>query len=356
MPEPLSAVDAVSPALDHTRRLLFAPFRFAKWARLAVVTFLSGEMVGGGGGGGTGFQFPAPPPRGGGSEEFHFLQSSPAERWLTEFLPWILLGVVAVFALALLFIYINSVFRFILFDAVLNDRWRLREGWSRWANRGASFFLWQLAYMILFMAVLGAVIGLPILLALQAGWFKQAGQHVGALVLGGLVLLLLVFVTFVGGLVIAVLARDFVVPIMALDDVGAIEGWRRALPLLRGAKLSFAGYIGMKIVLAIAAGILFGILGTIVVLVIVVPLAILGAVLAAAGFFSGLAWTPATIAAAVVFGLAALALLLCVVAFISVPSAVFFQSYTLHFYAGRYPPLAAALETAQSAAAPAAAG
>jgi len=77
MPDTLSAVDAVSPALDHTRRLLFAPFRFAKWARLAVVTFLSGEMVGGGGGGGTGFQFPAPPPRGGGSEEFHFLQSSP---------------------------------------------------------------------------------------------------------------------------------------------------------------------------------------------------------------------------------------------------------------------------------------
>ena len=136
MAEPLSAVDAISPALDHTRRRLFAPFRFAKWARLAVVTFLSGEMVGGGGGGGTGFQFPAPP-SGGGSEEFYFLQSSPAEQRLFEYLPWILFGVAAVFALALLFMYINSVFRFILFDAVLNDRWRLREGWSRWASRGA---------------------------------------------------------------------------------------------------------------------------------------------------------------------------------------------------------------------------
>lgn len=353
MPDPLSAVDAVSPALDRTRSLLFAPFRFAKWARLAVITFLSGEMVGGGGGGGTGFQFPAPPPGGGGREELHFLQSSPAERWLTEFLPWVLLGVAAVFALALLFIYINSVFRLILFDAVLNHRWRLREGWSRWANRGASFFLWQLGYIVLFMAVLGVVIGLPILFALQAGWFKQADQHVGALVLGGLVLLLLAFVTVVAGLVIAVLARDFVVPIMALDDVGVVEGWRRALPLMSGARLSFAGYIGMKIVLAIAAGILFGILGTIAVLVIVVPLAILGAALAAAGFFSGLAWTPATIAAVIALALVAVGLLIYVVAFISVPSAVFFQSYTLHFYAGRYPPLATALDAAQSAGAPA---
>ncbi|MGH9812807.1 MAG: DUF7544 domain-containing protein [Candidatus Acidiferrales bacterium] len=355
MPEPLSAVDAVSPAIDHTRRHLFAPFRFAKWARLAVITCLSGEIVGGGGGGGTGFQFPAPP-RGGGSEEFHFLQSSPAERWLAEFLPWILLGLAGAFALALLFIYINSVFRFLLFDAVLNDRWRLREGWGRWASRGASFFLWQIGYLLTFLAVLAALVGLPILLALQAGWFKQADQHVGAMVLGVLAVVLLGFVAVIGGLVIAVLAKDFVVPVMALEDVGVIEGWRRALPLMSGAKLSYAGYIGMKIVLAIAAGILFGILGTIAVLLIVFPLAILGGVLAAAGAFSGLAWTPATIAAAGVLGLAALALLIYVVAFISVPSAVFFQAYTLHFYAGRYPPLAAALEAAPSAAAPAAAG
>lgn len=355
MAQPLSAVDAVSPAIDHARRLLFAPFRFAKWARLAVITFLSGEMVGGGGGGSSGFRFPLPPPGGGGGEgeEFRLLPSSPVERWLTEFLPWIVLGVVAVFAIMLLFIYINSVFRFLLFDAVLNDRWRIREGWSRWANRGASFFLWQLGFMILLMVALGLAVGLPILFAFQAGWFKEPGQHVGALVLGGLVLFLLAVATVVGGVVIAVLARDFVIPVMALDDVGVLEGWRRALPLMRVAKLSFAGYIGMKIVLAIAAGIIFGILGTIAVLLIVFPLAILGGVLAAAGLFSGLAWSPATIASVVVLALTGVGLLIYVVAFVSVPSAVFFQSYSLHFYAGRYPPLAAALTQTQSAAVPA---
>ncbi|MGH9789269.1 MAG: DUF7544 domain-containing protein [Candidatus Acidiferrales bacterium] len=352
MSEPLSAVDAVSPAIDHTRSHLFRPFHFAKWARLAVITFLSGEVVGGGGGGGTGFQFPAPPSGGGGSEELFFLQSSPVEQRLLEFLPWILLGAAALFALMLLWIFIHSVFRFILFDAVLNDRWRIREGWSRWTGRGSSFFLWQLGYDLAFLVALAVVVGLPVLLALQAGWFKDPGRNVGALVLGVLLLLLLVFATVVAGLVIAALAKDFVVPIMALDDVGVIEGWRRALPLMRGAKLSFAGYLGMKIVLTIAAGILFGILGAIAALVIVVPLVILGVSLAAAGFFSGLAWTPATIAAAVVLGLIALGLIIYVVSFVSVPSAVFFQSYTLHFFAGRYPRLAAVLASSSPPASP----
>jgi len=349
MAEPLSAVDAVSPALDHTRNHLFRPFRFAKWARLAVITFLSGEVIGGGTGG-TGFQFPVPPPSGGGNGESFFLQSSPVEQRFLEFLPWILLGVLALFGLVLVWMFIRSVFRFILFDAVLHDRWHLRAGWSRWARRASSFFLWQLGFSLLFLVVLGLVVGLPVLLAVHAGWFEQASQHVGGLVLGVLALLLLVFVTVAAGLVVDALARDFVVPVMALADVGVLEGWRRALPLMSGAKLSFAGYIGMKIVLAIAAGILFGILGAIAVLLIVVPLVILGAVLGVAGFFSALAWTPATIALVAVAALLALALIIYVVAFISVPAAVFFQSYTLHFYAGRYPPLGAALTGAQAPA------
>jgi hypothetical protein len=350
----LSAVDAVSPALDHARRHLFQPFRFAKWARLAVITLLSGELVGGGGGGGTGFQFPAPSSGGNGSEElrFHFLQTPSPEKLLSEFLPWIVVAVAAGLALALLFLYINSVFRFILFDAVLNDRWRLREAWSRWTGRGASFFLWQLGYGLLFTLVLGLAIGVPVLLAVHAGWFKEPGQHVGALVMSGLLLLALLFALIVLGASVAVLAKDFVIPIMALDDVGVLAGWSRAWPRLSVAKLSFVGYLGMKIVLAIAAGIVFGILTTIAVLVVIVPLAILVAALAAAGLFAGFTWTPAAISAGVVAGLAALAALLYLMAFVSVPVAVFFQSYTLHFYAGRYP----ALETALAGPSPTSSG
>jgi hypothetical protein len=338
--------------MDHTRNHLFRPFRFAKWARLALVTFLSGEMTGGGGGGGTGFRLPAPPPGGGQSDEFHFLQSSPADQWLTQFLPWVLLGVAALFALMLLFLYLHSVFRFILFDAVLNDRWRLREGWSRWAGRGVSYFLWQIGYGLLFTLVLALAVGIPILLAIQAGWFKQPGQHVGALLLGALLLVALFVALLVVGICISVLAQDFVVPVMALDHVGVLEGWSRAWPQMSAAKLSFAGYLGMKLVLRIAAGIVFGILGAIVALLLILPLVIVGVALGAGAWISGLTWTPITIAVVVALVLLALGVLIGAVSLVNVPSAVFFQSYTLHFFAGRYAPLGAALARAQAPAAP----
>jgi hypothetical protein len=350
--EPLSAVDAISPAMDHARNHLFRPFCFGKWARLAVITFLSGEMAGGGGGGGTGFRFPTPPTGSGQGKEFQFLQTSPADQFLTQYLPWILLGVAGVFALLLLFLYIHSVFRFILFDAVLNDRWRLREGWSRWAGRGVSYFLWQIGFGLLFTLVLALAVGIPILLAIQAGWFKQPGENIGALLLGGLLLVGLFLVLLVLGISISVLAKDFVVPVMALDDVGVLEGWSRAWPLMSAAKLSFAGYLGMKLVLTIAAGIVFGILSTIAALLIVVPLAILGFALAGADAFSGLTWNAVTIAAVVLLGLAAGGVLIYLMAFVCVPAAVFFQSYTLHFYAGRYPPLAAILTASQAPTSP----
>ena len=78
----------------------------------------------------------------------------------------------------------------------------------------------------------------------------------------------------------------------------------------------------------------------------------LGFVIGAGAWLSGLTWTPTTIAATVVLGLIALGALIYVVSFVSVPSAVFFQSYTLHFYAGRYPPLGAALARAPVPASP----
>ena len=46
---PISAVDAISPAIEHTKRQLLQPFRFGQWMRLAVVGLLAGELSSGGG-------------------------------------------------------------------------------------------------------------------------------------------------------------------------------------------------------------------------------------------------------------------------------------------------------------------
>ena len=84
-------------------------------------------------------------------------------------------------------------------------------------------------------------------------------------------------------LLIKVFAKDFVVPVMAIDKVGVLEAWRRVFETLKGDALAFAGYIGMKILLAIGAGIIFGILGAIVVVVVSIPIGIVAVVFVSGG-------------------------------------------------------------------------
>ena len=38
---PLSATEAIGPAIEHTKRQLFSGFRFGQWVRFAVVGFLT---------------------------------------------------------------------------------------------------------------------------------------------------------------------------------------------------------------------------------------------------------------------------------------------------------------------------
>ena len=67
------------------------------------------------------------------------------------------------------------------------------------------------------------------------------------------------------------MTKDFVVPQMALEGIGAMEGWRRLWPMIQAEKGGYAGYVGMKIVLAIGAGIVIGIVSVILALVVAIP-------------------------------------------------------------------------------------
>ena len=72
--------------------------------------------------------------------------------------PAILAGLIAVLIvtgiiLFVIFTYINSVMRFILFDSVLTRECRIRAGWGRRQDAGWKFFLWQLGLMFLIFGV-----------------------------------------------------------------------------------------------------------------------------------------------------------------------------------------------------------
>lgn len=341
MPARLSGVDAISPAFERTKRQLSTPFRFGHWSRLAIVVMSTGELTGGGGGGWSGLSGLPGAASGGTGRHFSglgFLPNSLGPNWV-DYYPWIVAGFVVLLLLGLAFIYVASVFRFILFDSVLYDRCELGTGWSRFQSQGMSYFLWTLGFGLAGSVVMAVLIGLPIYIAWLSGVFSEPDQHIIFLVIGGFLLLFLALALILVTSVISLFAKDFVVPVMALENLGVLDGWRQVLPMLGAEKGAFTIYVLMKIGLAMGIAMIFSLVDVFVLLVFLIPLAILTAAVLLVGAAVGLTWDTFTICLAVLVGGVTLMLLVYVICFVSAPAMVFFQSYTLHFFGSRYPRL-----------------
>jgi len=334
---PISAIDAIGPAFQHTKEQLLRPFRAAQWAKLALVGFLAGELSSGGCNGGN-FQVPTRPTGGHGSLGSVLPGVDPG---LFAVLIAILILVGLVFWI--LFAYVSSVMRFILFDSVVTKRCEIGRSWSRRHGDGLRYFIWQILFTLAIGVGLTVLIGIPAAFALAVGWLQHAKQHMLPLILGGMFLFFVVMGFIVLSLVVHVFTKDFVVPQMALEKISAIEAWRRLLHMLNAEKSSYAGYLGMKIVMAIGASIVVGIVTFIVLLILLIPVGGFGVIAVMVGKTAGLTWNLYTITLAIVIGCIVLAILLYVVSLISVPAIVFFPAYSIYFFASRYSPLDAYL-------------
>ena len=328
---PISAVDTISLAFQHTKQQLGQPFRFWQWTRLALVGLLAGEMGSGGCNLPSNFHIPQST-----GESRHFLDPS-----FPSFDPALYAGLIAVLVVAALvlgviMLYVSSVMRFVLFDSVLAKECRIRRAWSRRQGAGAKYFFWQIGFALAMIAALVILLGIPAAIAFGLGWFKQPNEHVPGLVLGGIGLFLLLVVFGIAAAVVQVFTKDFVVPQMALEGIGPLEGWRRLWPMIQTEKGGYAGYVGMKIVLAIAAAVIIGIASLILGLVVAIPTAVVAIVAMITGKTVGLTWNALTITIAVVAGCILLAGFLYLIALLSVPAIVFFPAYAMYFLAARY--------------------
>jgi hypothetical protein len=343
---PLSAVDCVQPALKHARAQLFTHFRWGQWSRLALVGILAAELHVGG----CGF----PNLRGGWPHVPHgrgdIMQSSmphglgplnPAHisEHLAQFLGLMVAAIFAFFVLGFLFLYISSVFRFILFDSVLRRECSIGAGWGKWRRAGGRFFLWQIVFQIAVSLCLLVLVGVPLALALAAGWTRDLRAHAAPLIFGGILVLGLVLLFVLASVAVQVLAKDFLVPIMALEDLDFADGWHRLLAIMRPEKGSYAVYLLLKLVLSVAAGILFTMIAVVPVLVVVVSVVAAGL----AGHAAGIGWSLMTISLAIISATVLLFLLLYLIALVCVPATVFVPAYAMYFLASRYPNLDAIL-------------
>ena len=333
---PLSAIDSITPAFHHTKQQLLQPFRVAQWAKLALVGFLAGEMTSGGCSS-PNFHIPAHP------RSQHLLSMGlPIQN------PMLYAGLIAILivtgiVLFVLFLYVSSVMRFILFDSVLAKRCEIAKGWNQRQVPGMRYFVWQLLFSFVTVAALAILIGVPAGFAFAAGWLKHPKEHIIAMVLGGIALFFIFLAWMLVSVVIQVLAKDFVVPQMALEDLGPIQAWRRLLPMIQSEKGGYAAYLGMKLVMNLGAAMVLAIISLIAILLMLIPVGGIGVIAVLIGKTAGLTLNLYTISLGVVFGCIFIGVVIYAISLISVPATVFFPAYSIYFFASRYPRLAEAL-------------
>ena len=331
---PASAVDVIRPAFDHTVRQLFKPFGLGQWVRLAVTGLLAGEL---GTPGGCSAQIPFRPPN---RSDQLLAQALPRTGlWFAAIVLLVLLALVLVIAL----IYISSRMRFVLFDSVVAKECHIRRYWAQRSGPALRYFAFQL---LLITAVTGGVAfsaSIAAIIGFLTGWLRNPRQYMVPLILVGVVFFLFIAAFLIIAFLVAVLTKDFVVPQMALEDLTVAEGWRRLWVRLMSEKGGFAGYVGMKIVLTIAATIAEGIATLIVVLALLIPIGFVALIVVLGARAIGIAWNVFTISVAIVAGCIVLAAVIFGVLLISVPVIVFFPAYSIYFFATRYPALSTVL-------------
>lgn len=297
---------------------------------MAVLAVFTGHVSGGINFPSGGFGWPKQPDQ---SDPSNFLSAPLDWNSVMQALPWIIVGALFATLFLLVFLYIHSVLRFVLFDSVITGQCSLRQGWRRWRGNGTQYFLWLMIFQFFAFLAFAVFVGLPLLVAWQQGVFRAPREHMPLLIAGGLVLFLVVLLLALVMGAINVLAKDFVLPIMALENVNALEGWRRLLARMNGHKGSYAGYLGMKLLLAIAVGIAAAMINLVLILIVMIPVVIVIVLMVALK-------QVLAIILAILIGMLAFVLVFALIAIVAAPVAVFFQGYALYFFGSRYEPLA----------------
>ena len=325
---PLAATRALTAAFNDTVDLLTKPLDAGRWLKLSILCLFLG--------GGTpsaafNWSLGSLP----GDIGLHRLMGQ-ARAMVAEHV-W-LIAVVSVAALALLLalLYIRSVFRFVLVDAILKREVRFRLSLRETRRAGRSYFRWLLAAVVAITVALlgGGALAYPYLRSAVAGGMRSPAFWV--MLVGILAVDVLI------GLAVAliiVLTDDFVVPIMYAEGVPLLAAWRKLRPKLSAEPGAFAAYVFLRFCVAVAA--------SVITLFLLFPLllglfsgAIVTGALAVLGLhFLGYAWSwnPVSISLTSAALAVLVSLTLVLLSVVGMPAQVLIQDFGIRFIASRCP-------------------
>jgi len=327
-----SAWQAVSPAIERTKRYLFRPFRLGTYLKLCLVAVLTG----GGGGGGGNFANPgshsSSPSHGSGTHPFPHITFTP------ELIAVIIAAAVIVIVLSIFLSYLITRLRFAFFHCLIYQTKEIRPGWRLYREQAMRFFLLSLVVGLVFLAVVAAI-AVPFVLGfLHLYHSSQAGSEFNILGFLSLILPLIpvVLLVFLVAIAVSIILVDFMLPHMALENASARGAWAAVRARIAAEKGAFLFYAFLRLVIPAAAMMCLFIALFIPLLIVVAIGAVVG--VAFHSLFAGASGVSAflLISLAAVFVLAVVAFFVLLGIGLTGPISICVRNYALLFYGGRY--------------------
>ena len=326
MMRPLSATEAIGPALERTKDVLARPFRMGTFLKIAAVAFFA-EM-----GGGLNYNFGR-----GSSNGMH--QLSPA--FLAFFVAFeVLLGFLAL-VIGLVLFYIGSRLQLVLLELVATRYTQVGPLWRKYGSRTWRWIGLKLLFLLCVLIVLLPFIIAGVLYFIRhvhridaiSGFNPFLGLHFIQILL----FIALAFLFLLVSCALYMLVHDIALPFLALEDLSISHSLQRLHALFAVEPGQFILYIVLRMVLGIVFTIATEIAVFIVLFLSLIPPGIVGVILWFSLHHAGIVGKLLLVACAIFGGFVYLCWAFCVaIAFIG-SLLTFFQAYGLYFLGGRYP-------------------
>jgi len=223
-------------AFDLTRKILFQPFDLVKWLVIGFAAWLATFLNG------FGFNY-----------GYDFNRRDRFSHWLRTghiysfrdippgYIPFVIVGLIFIVALAVLLLWLNARARFIFTDCIVRNRGAIVEPWHEYHEEGNSYFILNLLVAFCSLLIFG---GLGLLFLASWYWHHPL-----------LPLAVLILIAVILGLAAAVvsLVLKLIVPVMYRQRCGAADAFLQVWNLVLDRPGLFILYVLFYFVLLIAA-------------------------------------------------------------------------------------------------------
>ena len=352
----------ITKSIERTKLILFQPFSIKKWLKLLFIALLAGAIGGGSGGNGSsmrgkkseaaykdyadseydaetsqkeyyGSDNPYRKQTGQARDDFRSDSSRTSSYFHNLKLNYTVMAITAIFVLAVIVLlsWLGARFKFIWFNAIVNNVSFVKEPFGRYEAEGNSLFKFLIILLFVFLVFLGLLVLWSYSSAVSAGIFNDEADASFLKIMRVFAVPLLVFGA--GIIVFAVLGvciDHFVVTIMGMDRCLFRPAWENFMNIVRQNRNDFLLYLLVIIGLGIAAGII----------VLVIAAICLLAILIAGGLTFGLLYLLIAVLLkakiiyiifSTIIGIPLLAAAIILLLSINLPFAVFFRSFSLYF-------------------------